>query len=707
MVKQHSTRQSDYTDPTAPKAKFLQSRPFHPTQEPAPWQTPPSSLGVAQAKFLQSRPFQASQTQETEPLQANLESTGRGFDLTQMQFSAPSTPSEPPRGKPLVQAKFAAGAANNKHGQEADPMSEAVVHEQYLPGKRITFSESKPTNTIQREHGQDQPHANPEAPINPVATFKQFYNGTLTGLAAALTAVPVEEWLLSDEFLLRILREAFEENWFKAKACLTTDHWPGVENPPPHDRNIQLMKAMVNMRGRMWDQFVQKVQPRIIGEVMRVRNISDQFADIDNPKSNLSENFGLKEAVGSESVTSDLDLSGRGANTEIGVALINQEFPTYFGVSVEPGTLFDINVYSSDWMFGGQEVQGAAGIFTVKPTSESEALTGQALSQKNQKKKDDQNEVWSMVKIRRNMTAVDWNIYKASVLGGMSDAAQISEMRRKFDRVDAEYQTFHNTVQADVEKMKQALNHEERQQRSAFADNRGRDHMGEEAMEMAASNRQYEAIILRVKALRLKIKKLQSENTPRAQIERLLLDLHDEIARGLTYANEVYATEGAVLHTVYGKQGATKKLSKLQSGEDRSKFMQSNEITGVKYLLSKEQYLQSVNENVGDTLHSLHHNEHDPQYAVYRAGKYIDRLCEAVRELIGSEAAEQIRAYPKLLEIGNKATEEKGGAAGQDPTAVHNPNSFFSRYQAADLRKVKVWAMDLGSKATVIYKKTL
>jgi len=634
-----------------------------------------------------------------------------------------------------IQPKLTIGAPHDPYEQETDRVAEQVVQRirfeetgGLTPGKG-TPTQPDPTlqpksleedelqmkpvvsiarpKTIQRANGETQQPVDVEARKTTVASFKRLYDGTLTGLAAALAAVPVGEGLLSDEFLLRILKEAFEENWFKAKACLTTDQWPGVENPPHHAISIELMKAMVNMRGRMWDKFVKKVQPLIIGEVMRVRNISDQFTDISNPKNSLRENFGLKDAVGSESVTSDIDLSGMGANTEIGVALINKEFPTYFGVSVEPGTLFDINVYSSDWMFGGKEVRGEAGVFTVKPTSESEVLTGQSLSKQNQKKKDDQNEVWSMVKIRRNMTAVDWNIYIASVLGGISDVAQINEMKRKFALVDAEYKTFHNTVQAEVDKMEKALDHEENRQKSAFADKKGKDHLGEEAMEMSASNRQYEAIILRVKALRLQIKQLHDANAPRAQVERLLLDLHNEISRGLTYANEVYATEGAVLHTVYGKQGAVKKLQKLKGGEDKSEFMQSNEITGVKYLLSKEQCLQSVNENVGDTLHSINHNQHDPQYAVYRAGKYVDRLCEAVRELIGSEAAITIRAYPKLLEIGTKSTEEKSGAAGKDPTAVHHPSSFFSKFNKADLGKVKAWAMDLGSKTTAIYKKTL
>lgn len=117
------------------------------------------------------------------------------------------------------------------------------------------------------------------------------------------------------------------------------------------------------------------------------------------------ENFGLKDSVGSESVTSDIDLSAKGENTELGVAIINEEFRKVYGQ--EPGAFFDINVYSSDWMFGGDQVDSEVeGEYRVKPKEEKN------LSEKGAKLKNDQNEVWSMVKIRRNMEPSDWVTYK-------------------------------------------------------------------------------------------------------------------------------------------------------------------------------------------------------------------------------------------------------------------------------------------------------
>ena len=115
-------------------------------------------------------------------------------------------------------------------------------------------------------------------------------------------------------------------------------------------------------------------------------------------------------------------------------------------------------------------------------------------------------------------------------------------------------------------------------------------------------------------------------------------------------------------------------------------------------------YLQSMNENVGDTLHSLNHFEHDPQYATYRAGKYIDRLCEAVRELITEDEAKKISSYKQLFEIGDASVKEKKGAAGADPMATHKESSFFHKYTKSQLSTVKTRAMALGSEATIKFK---
>jgi hypothetical protein len=147
------------------------------------------------------------------------------------------------------------------------------------------------------------------------------------------------------------------------------------------------------MRGRVWQKFAnQVIKEKINPALLKKKEANKKLEDLNI----AGENFGLKDSVGSESVTSDIDLSAKGENTELGVAIINEEFRKVYGQ--EPGAFFDINVYSSDWMFGGDEILSQnSGEYLVKPKEEKN------LSEKGKKIKNDQNEVWSMVKIRRNM----------------------------------------------------------------------------------------------------------------------------------------------------------------------------------------------------------------------------------------------------------------------------------------------------------------
>jgi len=69
-----------------------------------------------------------------------------------------------------------------------------------------------------------------------------------------------------------------------------------------------------------------------------------------------------------------------------------------------------------------------------------------------------------------------------------------------------------------------------------------------------------------------------------------------------------------VQHTVL-EQGKGKKL-KVYQRKDKN-------ITSLEYALRPQLFLRSVNENVGDSLHSLHAYHDIPRYSVYRAGKYI------------------------------------------------------------------------------------
>jgi hypothetical protein len=560
---------------------------------------------------------------------------------------------------------------------------------------------------------------------------------TLEGLAYSLEAV-VEICDKNDEKLLEVLMGPLEANWFLAKNCLLMNQWPIPVPMPPHEASKQLMQSLVGMRGRKWDEFAAKTKPFIKKKVQQVaetrRSIfQTTYADL-NSSSNAKLDIG--EAVGSQSVTSDIDLALKGDNTEIGVELINEEFRKEFNVPFDPGTVFDINVYSLDWMHGQTEVKEPQNdsIATFNPEPEKRSQLSDPIAKQE---RNDRLEIWSLVKIRRNLTKVQWEEFKSKILMKISEGRDSKAMQEKLLMADSEYQQFSNGVKTTLTSMIPELEQQEARQlgyqklndeeKAYLKQALGRsyvelqDEHRPEAQVMRASNKKYQDIILQVRDLRLRLDKLQ-DSLPTSEnqqlIARLSNQLSDKIATALTYANEVYATEGAVLHTVYGKQGAAKKLAKLRVGDPANNIPPRPNLTAVKFNLTPQHYLQSVNENVGDTLHSLNHYKKQPAYAVFRAGKYLERLCEAtdllfaqlrmendrsVQSTVRNKSANSIPAYERLAEIGKESVRAKSGAVGQDPMEVYRDPFFVEFINDKDLNDLKNQIIAFGARVSAMF----
>jgi hypothetical protein len=501
---------------------------------------------------------------------------------------------------------------------------------------------------------------------------------------------------LTDEDAMKILKTVFGSNWFHAKDVLLMDGWGATK--PDHSYGLALMKKFITLRTNTWEAFVTKTVPNIVATVNKMKENSD-FQDLVNP-ADLEENLKLGIPAGSDALTADIDIPLKGENSEIGLNMLNGAFSTEFGV--ESGTLFDINLYASDWMFGGDQIKGKDGEVTYLPKEEH------ALNEAGIEKKDDQNEIWSMVKIRRNMVDdVEWAEYKSSILSQITDDKELQDTAKKCAVVEKEFAKFDASVKKRIDLMFGATFNE-------------MDHYKKEAATTTASNSIYEEKALKVKALRLEIKKVNDSQMNTDDKEARILALHNEISEGLTYANEVYATQGAVLHTVYGKQGAVKETKALKTGfkEDgkvakvdlgMAGVSKRDDIKGVKYALRDEMYLQSANENVGDTLHSLNHYEKNGPYGAYRAGKYLDRLTEATVFLLGYDTAVDLPGYAELKEIAENAVKEKKGedgkiSAGSDPMAVTVEGSYFKNKTPSDLLEIRRLTKTFGVAMTTAYK---
>ncbi len=515
------------------------------------------------------------------------------------------------------------------------------------------------------------------------------FDGSLQSLATEMSAKMVSGMgHLTDESLWDILKRAFEANWFKAKSCLAMNRWPnGITNIPDHKEALDLMEAFVTMRQNKWEAFAATYLPKAKDD------LADQTLKIQPPD-------------GSTSVTSDMDLSITGAKSEAAIEYLNVNFRTALGVPFEPGTVFDINMYSLDWMHGDTPeigMEGGKRVVTIVPEKE-EGLKKVDLAAIEQRSFD--QEVWSYVKVMRNLSDHEITDYKAKVLEEFkgAHAGKRAVMSKKLEDAHKNTKDFKKNVADRAEEMAAEFYIKAKTTKSAFKTGaHAHDteaHFIKDALTTSASNDLYQKAVKDVNAIRVRIKLLNA--TPAGiegeSIENLAIALATKIAEALTYANEVYSTEGGVLHTVYGKQKAKKKQA-AYAKDDSTK-----DIKTVKTALTKQQYIQSINENVGDSIHAINHNSHIPKYAAFRSGKYLDRLCEAT-ELINETAAKRFTNYQELRDIGTLAATEKDGLLGRDPLAV-NGHAVFSTYDNAKLSSLKQKIIVFGTEATSYFNRT-
>lgn len=538
--------------------------------------------------------------------------------------------------------------------------------------------------------------------------------------------VSFKGWSSSEQLMMGILRGPFEANWFKLRGALSMNQWPSDvkdEDKPDHNNSILFMNSMVDTRWKVWKEFTNIALQKMQAEI---KEKADKNKQLDDVKEQLAKQGEMKnddgqlaktlDPVGSMAVTSDIDLSLGGTNTEIAVGLINREFRSYFNVPYDPGTVFDINVYASDWIHG-EKAERKGSTMEMTPNAEVKGMSAEA-----RQARDEDMEEWSIVKICRNMTPDQWTSYYDQILNAMPRGPEKEKRAKILDSAKAKCDAFKLKVRLRMEAMNEELKKEESKLKPAGAPPSTFDEeYTHQAHETRASNAIYEELLIEVKALRLRLDKVQNVlplDVP--QVDSLGKQLASKIVEALTYANEVYATEGAVQHTVLD-QGASKKLDKLkQKGLDEEKkpakeqnadIVEQKNLTEVKYLLRKEMFQQSANENVGDALHSLHTYHHLPYYAVYRAGKYLSRLIEAAEKMFGPEVkrAQAIAEFAELKSIGTnamaiKSTKVKIGdkELEGDPQVVEKDANFHG-YKGDDIPPLEQKIIGFGAKITVAF----
>jgi len=373
-----------------------------------------------------------------------------------------------------------------------------------------------------------------------------------------------------------ILRGIFKGSWFEARKYLTIDYkWlnslKDLVNPPTTDYCLDLMNELVKMRTKRWDEFTEFLKPMVEAKVKTVLKTinSDLIQIFDNQVKQIEFFYGkqlereikadklyrLLLAAGSNSVTSDVDIPMDGSNSEIVVSVINEQFKTFFKIHYDCGMVFDINVYAMDWLHGYEPSDLIGDIVIVSPQYEYKDLKREgsavALSYWN-----NNNLMWALVKLIRNLSTKDeYETFRDKSLDGLYE--KLEEMKEIFLNAKRETENMIKKINDEIKNLK------------GYDDTDSNDKYG---AQLVASNNLYVKYLLEVKETRLSIATYVKPGAA-IQITRFFNFITSpsqgnipkdpsfyvpvlayKIAESLTYANEVYASEGATLFTVLGQK---------------------------------------------------------------------------------------------------------------------------------------------------------
>jgi len=200
------------------------------------------------------------------------------------------------------------------------------------------------------------------------------------------------------------------------------------------------MSGLVDMRWRKWRPFADELLTRMTKPVQdtaqkpqmaKVKCLPEAQAATTPAKDHTK----IFYPVGSQAVSSDIDLSMGGKNSEIAVGFINKEFRAKFDVPYDPGTVFDINVYASDWIHGAEEQGSTAELLT--PNAEVRNMSEEAGGER-----DDRMKIWSLVNAHRSMAETAWLSYTRGMLSSFPEGDARKPMEKKLRVVEFEYRKF-------------------------------------------------------------------------------------------------------------------------------------------------------------------------------------------------------------------------------------------------------------------------
>jgi hypothetical protein len=494
----------------------------------------------------------------------------------------------------------------------------------------------------------------------------------------------------STEAIRHLLKDNFLSQWAMAKEwLLSTDKW--LEMGKPKEDVETKLPFFLKINEKLRDLRNEDTE-----KLLR------QIRDIDLPKEFKDfkgDDLLSWSAAGSKTPTSDIDVNMKGPGSIRAVTLFNQLFKESLGWPYEPGTVFDVNVYAQDFMekkpFSKESVGGKTALVPAQEVSFGAGAVAGAFAI-NQ-------DVWSLVKMRRYMTQQEFDKYRTSVVGDKLDPEETQfkegtnpdvfqrqqQLRSQFADAEAIHHEWQHNMETKLEEIDSDPAYKTLRDNLEQAKAYLQEGQVEETIEMAASNRIYEQKLNDAEMLRNQLRTLRQKPDENAvKIKECGIKLKNALSEAVVYANEAYLTQGGVHFSVIGQQIG--KGIAVKTGKK------------VEVKLTDAELIQSFREQLGDTLKVLEHKARSEVWsAVYEAGKYIDRMCKSAAPLLPNSA---IQWFIGLQNIGAKAAElkERQGLKAEERKKAISP---LVTIIAGDLSGFRQKLIEFGVEVEKAYQK--